>query len=92
VAKFGSFAFHALLPGPLDALALMAQIAGSYAEAHDAIRDRHTRSGFAIGLSASLLGRAVQEHLARRIVIDREVQTQILSAVGMAKKKPATQV
>jgi hypothetical protein len=34
----------------------------------------------------------VQEHLARRIVIDREVQTQILSAVGMAKKKPATQV
>ncbi|MDZ4829620.1 MAG: DUF4157 domain-containing protein [Phycisphaerae bacterium] len=68
VAKFGSMAFHVLLPGPLDALALMAQFAGSYAEAHDAIRDRNTRTGFAIGLSASLLGRsgrAVQEHFAR---------------------------
>ena len=89
LAKFGSVALSALLPGPLDALALMAQFAGSYAAAHEAIRSRNTRTGFAIGLSAFLLGRshgAVREHLSRRFVLDREVHTQVLGAVGVAEK------
>jgi hypothetical protein len=45
--------------------------------------------GFAIGLSAFLLGRshrAVRKHLSRRFVLDKEVHTQVLGAVGMAEK------
>ena len=89
LAKLGSVGFHLLLPGPLDALMLMAQFAGSYAEAHEAIRSRNTRIGFAIGLSANLLNRsfgAVRKHLSRKFVLDREVHTQVLGAVGMAER------
>ena len=88
-AKVGSLGFNLLLPGPLDALALMAQFAGSYAEAQEAIRSRNTRIGFAIGLSAFILGRshrAVRKHLSRKFILDREVHTQVVGAVGIAEK------
>jgi hypothetical protein len=88
LAKIGSLGFNLLLPGPLDALALMVQFAGSYAAAQEAIRSRNTRTGFAIGLSAFLLGRsheAVRKHLTRRFVLDREVHTQVVGAVGIAE-------
>jgi hypothetical protein len=88
VAKFGTMGFHLLMPGPLDALMLMVEFAGSYAAAHEAIRSRNTRTGFAIGLSAFLLGRsfgAVRKHLTRKSVLEREVHTQVLGAVGMAE-------
>lgn len=89
LAKLGPLGFHLLLPGPLDALMLMVQYAGSYAAAHEAIRSRNTRTGFAIGLSANLLNRsfgAVRKHLSRKFILDREVHTQVLGAVGMAEK------
>lgn len=89
LAKFGSMGFHFLMPGPLDAIALMVQFAGSYAEAQEAIRNRNTRSGFAIGLSAFVLGRshrAVRKHLARKFVLDRDVHTQVVGAVGIAER------
>lgn len=89
LAKLGSMGFQLLLPGPLDALALMVQFAGSYAEAREAIRDRNTRTGFAIGLSAFLMGRshgAVRKHLTRKFVLDREVHTQVVGAVGVAER------
>lgn len=89
LAKLGSMGFQLLLPGPLDAIALMIQFAGSYAEAREAIRDRNTRTGFAIGLSAFLLGRshgAVRKHLTRKFVLDRDVHTQIVGAVGVAER------
>jgi len=88
LAKVGYLGFHFLLPGPLDVFMLIIQFAGSYAEAHEAIRSRNTRTGFAIGLSASLLGRsfgAVRKHLARKFILDREVHTQVVGAVGMAE-------
>lgn len=89
VAKLGALGLNLLLPGPLDAIALMVQFAGSYAEAQEAIRNRNTRVGFSIGLSASLLGRshrAVRQHLSRKFVLDREVHTQVVGAVGIAEK------
>lgn len=89
LTKLGSVGFHLLPPGPLDALMLMVQFAGSYAAAHEAIRSRNTRTGFSIGLSANLLNRsfgAVREHLSRKFVLDRDVHTQVLGAVGMAEK------
>jgi hypothetical protein len=89
LAKVGSVGFHLLLPGPLDGIMLLAQFAGSYAEAHEAIRSRNTRSWFSIGLSANLLNRsfgAMREHLSRKLMLDRDVHTQVLGAVGMAEK------
>lgn len=89
IAKLGAMGFHLLLPGPLDALMLMVQFAGSYAEAREAIRSRNTRTGFAIGLAAGLMGRshrAVRKHLSRRFVLDREVHTQVIGAVGVAER------
>lgn len=89
VTKLGTLGFNLLLPGPLDAIALMVQFAGSYAEAQEAIRNRNTRVGFSIGLSAALLNRshrAVRQHLSRKFVLDREVHTQVVGAVGIAEK------
>lgn len=89
LSKLGGLGFNLLLPGPLDAIALMVQFAGSYAEAQEAIRNRNTRVGFSIGLSAALLNRshrAVRRHLSRKFVLDREVHTQVVGAVGIAEK------
>jgi hypothetical protein len=89
LAKVGSLGLNLLLPGPLDAIALMVQFAGSYAEAQEAIRNRNTRTGFALGLSGALMGRAheaVRKRFWRNVVLDREVHTQIVGAVGIAEK------
>ncbi len=88
LAKIGSAGLSILLPGPLDALGLMVQFAGAYAEAHDAIRNRETRVGFALGLAGSLLGRserAIRTNFARRFV-GKNVPTQVIGAVGVAEK------
>ena len=88
----GRFGLSLLLPGPEDAILLMVQFAGSYAEALEAIRDRNTRTGFATGLSGLLLGRsqrALRGHFVRRSPA-RDLETRMLGAVGIAEKAHST--
>jgi hypothetical protein len=74
-----------LMPGPLDALFLMVQFAGVYAEVREAKRSEGMRIGFAEGLVAGLLGlsrRWVREHLAPK-AISRDVATQVAGTEGV---------
>ena len=76
-----------LLPGPLDAIALMASVALSYGAAWDIIKRENTQSGFAAGLASSLLGLSpdeVREKLERRSA-GRSTSATFAGAVGMAE-------
>jgi hypothetical protein len=48
-AKIGIELLEAPIPDPLDALELLVDFAGSYAQAQEAIRERNRVNGFAIG-------------------------------------------
>jgi hypothetical protein len=67
-----------LLPGPEDAMMLMADFAGSYLEAWEIIEERNTRSGIAMGIAAGMMGLNwdwVQQNVCRRFVT-RDVATR----------------
>jgi hypothetical protein len=77
----------ALLPGPLEALALWVNFAGSYTQAWDIIKSENTQNGFVGGLAASLLRLSPQEvrdTLERRSP-GKSVAVRILDAIGMAE-------
>lgn len=87
-AKVGQLA-DMLLPGPLDAIMLMADYAGAYEEARDAIRRRNFRGAFKLGLATALVGLErpwMRENFARKFV-NKDVITQVLGAVGIAEKE-----
>jgi hypothetical protein len=84
----GRFGLGALLPGPQDAIMLMADFAGSYQEAWDIIEQRNTRNGIAMGIAAGMIGLDwgwVQENLWRRFATP-DVATQVIAAVGKAER------
>ena len=84
----GRFGLGALLPGPQDAIMLMADFAGSYQEAWDIIEQSNTRRGIAMGLSAGMIGLDwgwVQGNLWRRFATP-DVATQVIAAVGKAER------
>ena len=84
----GRFGLGALLPGPQDAIMLMADFAGSYQEAWDIIEQSNTRRGIAMGISAGMIGLDwgwVQGNLWRRFATP-DVATQVIAAVGKAER------
>jgi hypothetical protein len=86
-ARLGRFGLAMLLPGPEDAILLMAQFAGSYEEAWEAIEQRNARDGIAFGIAAGMMGLDwpwVTENLWRRFVM-AGLEEQILGAVGKAE-------
>jgi hypothetical protein len=86
-ARLGRFGLALLLPGPEDAILLMAQFAGSYEEAWEAIEQRNARDGIAFGIAAGMLGLDwpwVTENLWRRFAM-AGLEEQILGAVGKAE-------
>jgi hypothetical protein len=86
-AKVGSIV-EGLLPTPLDALMLEAQFAGSYEDAWEAIETRNTRNGITVGITAGIMGLDsgwVTANVWRRIAA-RDVETEILGAVGKAER------
>ncbi len=88
-ARVGAIA-EALLPGPLDALMLMVEYAGAYADAQDAIRRRNFRAGFRLGLAAALVGLEsgwLRENLARKYVEEDRVISEVVGATGLAEKE-----
>jgi Domain of unknown function (DUF4157) len=84
----GRLGLSMLLPGPEDAIMLMADFAGSYLEAWEIIEQRNTRSGIAMGIAAGMMGLGwdwVQQNVWRRFVT-RDVATQVVGAVGKAER------
>jgi hypothetical protein len=84
----GRFGLGALLPGPQDAIMLMADFAGSYQEAWDIIEQRNTHRGIAMGIAAGMMGLDwgwVQGNLWRRFATP-DVATQVIAAVGKAER------
>jgi hypothetical protein len=84
----GRLGLSMLLPGPEDAIMLMADFAGSYQEAWEIIEQRNTRSGIAMGIAAGMMGldwEWVQQNVWRRFVT-RDVATQVVGAVGKAER------
>jgi hypothetical protein len=84
----GRLGLSMLLPGPEDAIMLMADFAGSYLEAWEIIEERNTRSGIAMGIAAGMMGLNwdwVQQNVWRRFV-SRDVATQVVGAVGKAER------
>jgi len=84
----GRLGLSMLLPGPEDAIMLMADFAGSYLEAWEIIEQRNTRSGIAMGIAAGMMGLNwdwVQQNVWRRFVT-RDVATQVVGAVGKAER------
>jgi hypothetical protein len=87
-AGAGRLGLSLLLPGPEDAIILMAQFAGSYEEAWDIIEQRNTRSGIAMGIAAGMMGldwEWVHQNLWRRFAT-RDVATEVIGAVGKAER------
>jgi hypothetical protein len=85
-AKLGAELVEGLVPGPLDALELMYDFAGSYKEAWDRIKADNLTTGFAIGLAAYLIVPRWEWALYHaRTVVSRDVVTQVLGAVGIAE-------
>jgi hypothetical protein len=77
---------EALIPDPLDALELMVDFAGSYAQAREAIRDRNRLNGFAIGWAAYLvIPRWGWAKWFAYTSISRNVVTEVLGAAGVAE-------
>jgi hypothetical protein len=85
-AKIGIELLEALVPDPLDALALLVDFAGSFAEAREAIRERNRLNGFAIGWAAYLV--IPRWEWARDFAftsVSRDVATEVLGAAGVAE-------
>ncbi|HEX4671584.1 MAG TPA: hypothetical protein VH279_04920 [Solirubrobacteraceae bacterium] len=86
LAKVGIELLEALVPDPLDALSLMVDFAGSYAEAREAIRRRNLESGFSIGWAAYLvIPRWEWARSFAYTTVSRDVVTEILGAAGVAE-------
>ena len=88
VAKGAGRLLTSLLPGPEDAIMLMADFAGSYQEAWAIIEERNTRRGIAMGIAAGMMGLDwgwVQQNVWRRFAT-RDVATQVIAAVGKAER------
>jgi predicted nucleic acid-binding protein len=85
-AKVGLELLEALVPGPLDAVGLLIDVANAYAEAKEEIRKRNLRNGVAFGLAAYLVVPRWQwaKQFQHRVV-ERDVVTQVLDAVGVAE-------
>ncbi|HMQ56254.1 MAG TPA: hypothetical protein PKD98_29510 [Anaerolineae bacterium] len=87
-AGAGRFGLSLLLPGPEDAIILMAQFAGSYEEAWDIIEQRNTRRGVAMGIAAGMIGLDwswVHQNVWRRFATP-DVATLVVAAVGLAER------
>jgi len=85
-ARIGGL-IEGFLPNPLDALILLFNYYGSYAEAKDRIKETRTRAGFATGLAAGILGLTSEEVNDKLFYHDSvsDVATHILSAEGLAE-------
>ena len=84
--SFGIEVLEALVPSPLDAIELMIDFFGSFAEAREAIRARNLRSGVAIGLAAYLVvPRWEWAKQFAHTAVSRDVTTEILGAAGVAE-------
>jgi hypothetical protein len=87
-AGAGRLGLSLLLPGPEDAIILLALYGGSYEEAWDIIEQRNTRSGIAMGIAAGMMGldwEWVHKNLWRRFAT-RDVATEVIGAVGKAER------
>ena len=76
-----------LLPGPLNAISLMVDVAKGYTAAWDIIKRENTQSGFAAGLASSLLRLSPDEvrHKLERRSAASGVTERFAGAVGMAE-------
>jgi hypothetical protein len=84
VYKIGAIA-EALLPGPLDALMLMVDYAGAWADAKDEALRRSFHHGFELGLGAGLIGLQkpwVDANLRRRFA-DKDVISELIGVTGL---------
>jgi hypothetical protein len=84
IYKIGAIA-EALLPGPLDALMLMVDYAGAWADAKDEALRRSFHHGFELGLAAGLIGLQkpwVDANLRRRFA-DKDVISELIGVTGL---------
>ena len=85
-ARIGLELLEGLVPDPLDAIGLMVDFAGSYAEARKAIRGAGLRDGFAVGFAAYLVvPRWGWAKSFAHTAASRDVATQVVGAVGVAE-------
>ncbi len=86
VGKFGVEILEGLVPSPLDAIGLMVDFFGSYAEARETIRERNLQNGVAVGLAAYLvIPRWEWAKQFGHTVVSRDVITEILGTAGVAE-------
>jgi hypothetical protein len=85
-AKVGIELVEALVPDPLDAISLLIDVAGAFAEAKQAIAQRNLESGFAIGWGAYLVIHDWEwAKWFAYTTVSRDVVTEILDAAGVAE-------
>ena len=85
----GRFLLEVGIPGPEDAIMMMADFAGSYAEAWKAMEQRGVQRGFAGGFAAQLLGLDpdwVRETLAYRYA-NPSMATNLVGGRGKEERK-----
>jgi hypothetical protein len=84
IYKIGAIA-EALLPGPLDALMLMVDYAGAWADAKEEAQRRSFHYGFELGLAAGLIGLQkpwVHANLRRRFA-DKDAISELIGVTGL---------
>jgi hypothetical protein len=85
----GRFLLEVGIPGPEDAIMMLGDFAGSYAEAWKAMEQRGLQRGFAGGFAAQLLGFDpdwVREKLAYRYA-NRSMATDVVGGRGKEERK-----
>jgi hypothetical protein len=86
---FGRFLLEVGIPGPDDAIMMLGDFAGSYAEAWKAMEKRGLQRGFAAGFAAQLLRFDpdwVRERLAYRFA-NRSMATNLVGGRGKEERK-----